>query len=133
MSMRLLLALACAHISVNTFSVSPGAPAGKGQAEHVLVVVWDGMRPDFVTPQYCPTLYGLATNGVSFRRHHAAYVSSTEVNGTVLATGVNPGRNGVQANKEYRPELNYLTNVATEALDSIRRGDLLSGGKYIQV
>src|SRR5213075_3374354 len=129
MSMRFVFALAFVHIA---FSAGLSAPAGKGQAEHVVVVVWDGMRPDFVTPQYCPTLYGLATNGVFFRRHHAAVVSSTEVNGTVLATGVSPRRSGVLANREYRPELNYLTNVATEALDSIRRGDLLSGGRYIQ-
>ena len=39
---------------------------GARTAEHVVLVVWDGMRPDFVAPQFCPTLYGLATNGVFF-------------------------------------------------------------------
>src|SRR5512144_1889615 len=78
------------------------------QAEHVVLVVWDGMRPDFVAPQYCPHLYSLATNGVFFRRHHPAYISSTEVNGAVLATGSNPGRNGILANTEYAPEFSVL-------------------------
>lgn len=38
----------------------------KGSAEHVVIVVFDGLRPDFITPQYCPNLYSLATNGVFF-------------------------------------------------------------------
>ena len=31
---------------------------------HVVVVVWDGMRPDFVSQQNTPTLWKLAQNGV---------------------------------------------------------------------
>lgn len=103
----------------------------KGKAEHVVVVVWDGMRPDFITPQYCPNLYALATNGVFFKNNHCAYVSSTEVNGTALATGVHPGRSRVIANTEYRPEISVTGTFATEGLDAIRRGDLLTGGHYL--
>ena len=103
----------------------------KGKAEYVVVVVWDGMRPDFITPQYCPNLYALATNGVFFKNNHCAYVSSTEVNGTALATGVHPGRSRVIANTEYRPEISVTGTFATEGLDAIRRGDLLTGGNYL--
>lgn len=102
-----------------------------GRAEHVVVLVWDGMRPDFITPQYCPNLWSLATNGVFFKNNHCAYVSSTEVNGTALATGVHPGRSRVIANTEYRPELSVTGTFATEGLDPIRRGDLLSDGHYL--
>src|ERR1044071_9533238 len=101
------------------------------QAEHVVLVAWDGMRPDFVGPQYCSNLYSLATNGVFFRRHHPAYISSTEVNGAALATGSNPGRNGILANTEYSPEFSMLGSYGTEGIDAIRRGDLLTGGRYI--
>ena len=106
--------------------------AEKGRAEHVVVVVWDGMRPDFIRPQYCPNLYSLATNGVFFLRHHAAYVSSTEVNGVALATGNHPGRSGIIANTEYRPELSTLAAVATEGADQVWRGDLMTAGNYIR-
>jgi arylsulfatase A-like enzyme len=113
--------------------LAAGATAtfAKGKAEHVVVVVWDGMRPDFITPQYCPNLYSLATNGVFFKNNHCAYVSSTEVNGAALATGVHPGRNRVIANTEYRPEISVTGSFATEGLDAIRRGDLLTGGHYL--
>ena len=111
--------------------ISHAAPVPNGKAEHVVVVVWDGMRPDFVTPQYCPTLYELAMNGTFFRHHHPVYVSSTEVNGAALATGANPGRNGIQANNDYRLELSFMNSFGTESLDAVRRGDLLSGGRYL--
>jgi len=104
----------------------------RGQAERVVVVVWDGMRPDFVSPQYTPTLYELARRGTFFARNHCAYVSTTEVNGTALATGMQPDHSGIIANTEYRPEVNWLTSYGTEVLDVVRRGDLTTQGHYLQ-
>src|ERR1043165_9180237 len=74
-----------------------------GKAKYFVLIVWDGMRPDFVSPELTPTLYALRENGVWFANHHSVYPTSTEVNGTVLATGVFPQRNGISANKESRP------------------------------
>ena len=72
---------------------------------HIVVVVWDGMRPDFVNEETTPTLWKLAREGITFRNHHAVYPSATQVNGTALVTGVYPGRNNVIANYAYRPEI----------------------------
>src|SRR5258708_28293270 len=94
----------------------------KGEAEHVVVIVWDGMRPDFITPQYTPTLYKMAQDGVFFRNHHPTYVSSTEVNGTAIATGMHPDHSGIMANSDYRPEIGWLGPGGTENVDVIRRG-----------
>lgn len=116
---------------ITSLLLCASAVFAKGKAEHVIILVWDGMRPDFITPQYCPNLYSLATNGVFFKNHHCAYVSSTEVNGTVLATGVHPGRSRVIANTDYRPEISVTGTFATEGLDAIRRGDLLTDGHYL--
>jgi arylsulfatase A-like enzyme len=107
--------------------------AGKGKAEHVVVVVWDGMRRDFITPQYTPTLYGLAEQGVFFKNHHPVYVSSTEVNGTAIATGDYPIKSGIMANSDYRPMLDWLGPNNTEGIEAIRRGDMSSDGHYILV
>jgi arylsulfatase A-like enzyme len=108
-------------------------PTLAGKAEHVLVVVWDGMRRDFITPQYTPTLYQLAESGVFFKRHHPVYISSTEVNGTAIATGCYPMHSGIMANSDYRPLLAWLGPNATEGVEAIRRGDLISEGHYILV
>jgi arylsulfatase A-like enzyme len=102
-----------------------------GQAEHVVVVVWDGMRPDFVSAQYTPTLHDLATHGTFFKNHHSSFITSTEVNGAALATGTYPDHSGILANSQYRPELNWLGPYGTENIDAVRRGDLISDGHYL--
>jgi arylsulfatase A-like enzyme len=102
-----------------------------GKADHVVVVVWDGLRPDYVSAQYTPNLNQLARQGTFFKQNHSCYVTSTEVNGTALATGMYPDHSGVVANVQYRPELNWLSSYGTESLDAIRRGDLLTEGHYV--
>src|SRR6202790_694035 len=77
-------------------------PAGD---RHVVVVVWDGMRPDFVTERNTPALWKLAQEGVTFLHHHSVYVTATNVNGAAMATGVYSNRNSLLANREFRPAI----------------------------
>jgi arylsulfatase A-like enzyme len=98
---------------------------------HVVVVVWDGMRPDFVSEQNTPALWKLAREGVTFRNHHAAYPSATMVNGTAMATGVYPGKSGIIANYMYRSDIDSQHPVAVEVPSVVEKGDQVSGGKYI--
>src|SRR5437763_11711616 len=99
--------------------------------EHVVVVVWDGMRPDFVNEQSTPALWKLAHRGVTFRNHHSVFPSATIVNGTAINTGVYPDRSGVLANHDYRPEIDAKRSIDVENARVVRKGDELSGGKYI--
>lgn len=101
-------------------------------ADHVVLVVWDGLRPDSVNATDTPTLARLAGEGVVFANHHSVYITSTEVNGVTLATGAYPSRNGVLANREYRPDINPLKSVAIASVDSILRGDAISNGRYLK-
>jgi len=106
--------------------------AAAGKAEHIVVIVWDGLRPDFVNPTYTPTLHHLATEGVFFKNHHSVFLSATEVNGTALATGCYPGHSGIIANREYHPVVDRLKPLGTESLDAVRAGDRLTGGHYLK-
>jgi len=81
------------------FAAALAAPAvGAAPDKHIVVVVWDGMRPDFVTEQNTPTLWKLAQSGVTFRNNHSVYPSATIVNGTAIITGDYPNRDGILAN-----------------------------------
>jgi predicted AlkP superfamily pyrophosphatase or phosphodiesterase len=100
---------------------------------HVVVVVWDGMRPDFVSEQNTPALWKLSHEGVTFRNHHAVYPSATIVNGTALVTGDYPSKNGIIANHVYRPDINPDHAIDVETPAVVKKGDELSGGKYISV
>jgi arylsulfatase A-like enzyme len=112
---------------------SAGAVVHAKPERHVVVVVWDGMRPDFVTEQNTPTLWKLAREGITFRNHHAVYPSATMVNGTAMVTGVYPGRSGIIANHVYRPDIDPHHAVDVELSPTVKKGDELSGGKYIAV
>jgi arylsulfatase A-like enzyme len=112
---------------------SEGAARQERVRRHIVVVVWDGMRPDFVSEETTPTLWKLAREGVIFRNHHAVYPSATQVNGTALVTGVYPGRSSVIANYAYRPDIDRTRSISVESPTVVGRGDELSGGKYISV
>ncbi len=103
------------------------------ESRHVVVVVWDGMRPDFVSEKNAPTLWKLALEGITFRNHHALYPSATNVNGAGLVTGVYPGKNGIIANHVYRPEIDARRTIDVEVPAVVEKGDALSGGKYLLV
>jgi arylsulfatase A-like enzyme len=104
-----------------------------GLAEHVVVVVWDGLRPDFVNEENTPTLYKLSQQGVFFPKHHAVYPSSTEVNGAAMATGAYPNHTGIVGNREYRSDINPQKEFKTEELEFVTKGDSLREGKYLGV
>jgi len=133
---RILTALT--HPGVIIFLILGGGviSASAGATEkprHVVVMVWDGMRPDFMSEKHTPTLYQLARQGVEFEDHHPSYLSLTEGNGTVMSTGVYPERAGVLADTEYRPEINALGPVHTELLEVVRKGDAVTRGHYVGV
>jgi len=109
------------------------AREGSSPSRHILVVVWDGMRPDFVSQENTPALWKLAHKGVIFHNHHAVYPSATNVNGTALITGVYPGHSGIIANHDYRPEIDNKHSIDVEIPAVVEKGDKLSGGKYISV
>jgi arylsulfatase A-like enzyme len=101
------------------------------ESRHILVVVWDGMRPDFVSEANTPTLWKLAQEGVVFRNHHAVYLSATNVNGTAIATGVYPGHSGIIGNHEFRPTIDNRQPIDVEGPRVVGKGDEISSGKYL--
>jgi phosphonoacetate hydrolase len=70
----------------------------------VLIVVFDALRPEFVTPDLMPNLHAFATHGVWYRNSHAAFFTETRVNQSVVITGCMPRRHGIVANKFLAPE-----------------------------
>jgi arylsulfatase A-like enzyme len=126
--MRRIISLLFLIVCSSGAAVVPAKPE-----RHVVVVVWDGMRPDFVTEQNTPTLWKLAREGITFRNHHAVYPSATMVNGTAIVTGIYPGKSGIIANHVYRPDIDPRHSIDVELPAVVKKGDEVSGGKYILV
>ncbi len=70
----------------------------------MIVFVWDGLRPDSVSPSTTPNLARLRDqDGVNFSDQHAVYPTFTMMNAAAFATGAYPGRHGFYGNTEYQP------------------------------
>src|ERR1700730_13060315 len=77
--------------------------ARRGRGRIVVLMVWDGLRPDFVTQRDTPNLFRMAREGVRFDRHHSIFPTLTMVNATALATGAPPCVNALEGNNFYLP------------------------------
>jgi predicted AlkP superfamily pyrophosphatase or phosphodiesterase len=69
---------------------------------HLLIVV-DGLRPDYVTSEVMPNLTALGKRGVVFTRHHSVYPTVTRVNAASISTGAYPETHGLMGNTIYFP------------------------------
>jgi arylsulfatase A-like enzyme len=114
-------------------SALPAADLPAPKAGHVILMTWDGMRPDFINAQNTPNLQALLERGTFFANNHSFWPTTTEVNGTVLATGAFAARSTIVANREYRPNISPRGPVGTESNEAIRKGDELTKGHYIAV
>ncbi|HTW89720.1 MAG TPA: alkaline phosphatase family protein [Candidatus Binataceae bacterium] len=95
----LLLLLSLMASAVHISAAVTARPRGR----IFILMVWDGLRPDFVTPLDTPNLFALERDGVSFPQHHAVFPSVTMVNAAALATGYPPGGTGIFGDALYVP------------------------------
>jgi arylsulfatase A-like enzyme len=84
-----------------------------------LVIVVDGLRPDYVTPTVMPRLFRLGQRGIVFTAHHSVFPTVTRVNASSFVTGAYPETHGLMGNTIYIPKAN-----ATKGLDTGDRANL---------
>lgn len=77
---------------------------GNGRTR-VLVVVFDALRPEFVTPELMPNLHGFAARGVRYANSRSTFPTETRVNQSAVITGCRPTRHGIVANRFPEPTL----------------------------
>ena len=89
--------------------------------QRACIMVWDGLRPDQVSPTVTPNLFRLAERGVWFERSHAVFPSVTRANSPAIATGCRPGRAGVPGNTFLLPDGEGLVRHSSGDASSLER------------
>ena len=79
--------------------VQPSPPPDRA----VIVIVWDGLRPDVIDPADVPNLARLRDGGVDFTDNHSTYPTFTMMNAASLATGAFPEATGYYGNTLWQP------------------------------
>jgi hypothetical protein len=87
--------------------------------QRAFLMVWDGLRPDLVSPTVTPNLWQLAQTGVWCDRSYAVYPSLTRANSPAISTGCRPGKAGVPGNT-------FLLRSADGSLASHSSGNVAS-------
>lgn len=97
----------------------------------VVLVSFDGLRPDLISPDMTPHLDRLRRKGVTLARHLTVYPSETRAAMPSLVTGASPGRHGLVGNKfldrSVRPPryIDTSDDRIIEALDAASGGSLM--------
>ena len=118
----LMLAAVCAGLAVAVLAAAQQPPA---RHTHVVIVV-DGLRPDYVTADVMPRLFRLGQRGIVFNAHHAVFPTVTRVNGPSFVTGSYPETHGLMGNTIYIPKANPARALDTGAkanLEAAQRAD----------
>ncbi len=97
-------------------------------ADHrVLILAFDALRPDMVTPELMPNLTKFAAAGVRFANNRSTYPTETRVNQTALVTGASPSRHGIVGNQfldlEASPDKLFNTGDETQLSAGDKRLD----------
>ncbi len=93
-----------------------------------LIVVFDGLREDYITPELMPNLYALGKEGAIGKQNHSVFPTVTRVNAPSIATGTYPYQHGILGNSISIPGLSNFGVINTgNATELIEASDALSG------
>jgi hypothetical protein len=96
--------------------------AGYGQmrtSSAQVVMVVDGLRPDYVTAELMPRLARLGQRGVLFEAHHAVFPTVTRANSASIATGAYPETHGLMGNSIYIPAADPTRSLDTAVRENL--------------
>lgn len=123
-------AVAVALLAACNLPAPESEPRERGQQRHLLVVL-DGLRPDYVTPELMPNLHELGERGVVFTSHHAAYPTVTRVNAASISTGAYPETHGLLGNSVFFPEVDPTRFLSTGERDNLLRIESAENGRLL--
>ena len=93
--------------------------------------MFDGLRPDQVTPELTPRLVSFARSGVRFLNHHATFPTHTRVNVASMFTGRYPGGHGVVGNTMFLPDIDPSWEISTANHEAIINLEQLLDGHFL--
>lgn len=102
-------------------------------ADQVIIAVFDGLRPDMVTPELTPGIVRLAARGAWFREARSVFPSVTRVATSSIATGAPPSLHGIVGNSFYHPAAMPDGIFDTGKAEHIRRVEAHADGRFVAI
>lgn len=99
--------------------------------DRIVICVFDGLRPDFVTPERMPNLARFAQGGTWFREARSIFPSLTRPASTSMATGAPPRVHGIVGNSFLFPEVTTEHVLDLGSLGDIRLAERHTGDRLV--
>ncbi len=97
----------------------------------IVVVVFDGLRPDMVTPSLMPHLHAYSVANSWFREARSVFPSMTRVATSSIATGAMPAVHGIVGNAFYYPEVTRDFVLDVSLASDIALAEAALDGRFI--
>lgn len=98
--------------------------------QRVILMVWDGMRPDFVTDDLTPHLRRLMQGGATYTQSVGVFPSVTRPTTTSVSTGTYPLAHGIFSN-QFTGGPGDRANIDTGDRASLERLRAYNGGRLV--
>ena len=86
-----------------------------------LIVFFDGLRPDYITPEAMPNVYAFSKTGCYGKQHHSVFPTVTRVNASSYSTGSYPGTHGLMGNTVYFPQVDSRKGLNTGNAEELNK------------
>ena len=118
--------LHCAVVLVALALSGPSVVTQAPRSQQLLLVI-DGLRPDYVTPDVMPRLYALGQRGVVFENHHSVFPTVTRVNSSSISTGAYPETHGLMGNTIYSEKTFPTKGIDTSVQEQLAAMETAEG------
>jgi len=100
-------------------------------AKRVIVAIFDGLRPDLVTPDLTPNLLHLASQGTWFREARSVFPSVTRVAAASIGTGTTPTAHGIMGNSFLLPSLSTAKTFDSRYYRDVLAAETAAHGRLV--
>ena len=96
-----------------------------------LIVFFDGLRPDYITPEAMPNVYAFSKRGCYGKQHHSVFPTVTRVNSSSYSSGSYPATNGILGNTVYFPQVDKTKGLNTGEASEMEKVTIATGGHLL--
>ncbi len=102
------------------------------RTQRVILIVWDGMRPDLVSAERTPHLHAFAQRSAIYRRAIGVFPSVTRPTTSSVSTGAYPAGHGIIANLFVGPPGDRAP-IDTGLREELERLRAVNGGRVLRL
>lgn len=96
-----------------------------------LIVFFDGLRPDYITPEAMPNVYAFSKRGCYGKQHHSVFPTVTRVNSSSYSSGSYPATNGIMGNTVYFPQVDKKKGLNTGEASEMEKVTIATNGHLL--